>query len=585
MTNPDMPDRPPLFGPFGRRLFLTLALLSLLMVSAVGVAAYRQARSALRESAMRRMEDLARERGARLDSWFDERVDDLAQLAQLLERQLAGGEMDLDRLLRPHLGREGAYRRMLVLDESGGTLAEVGSRRSDCPLPAPTELETALRSDVPSMGPVKAGPMGTPIAHLSAPLFLGEGRHGLLLAVMHPAETLYPILADTTGLGRTGETYLVDADTLMLSPSRHMNHPPEFTHKMPTPGVEACLSGATGSQVYRGFLGDEVLGAYVWMPRQRWALMAEIHADEAFAPLASMKRQTFVLGLVALLGALLLSALMSRSLARPVARLSIASGRVAAGDLSPPGLPEGRDELGRLSASFNRMVEDLSRHERDLLQAERLAAVGRLAAGIVHEMRNPLSALKMNLGSLSRREDLSSIEREQLSIAREQGERLERMLDELLDYSRPLELRRRRLNPRDLLERCLGQMREEALSVEVALELILPEDLPGIEADEEILLRALVNLTANAVQASPPGSVVRLGARVEAAVLVIEVIDQGRGMSASQLERLFDPFFTTREGGTGLGMSNARKFVEAHGGRIEVDSIEDEGTTVRLILA
>ncbi len=577
-----MSDRPPLFGPFGRKLFITLALLSLLMVSAVGVAAYRQARSALRESAMLRMEELARERGARLDAWFDERMDDLGQLALLLERELEGGETDLVKLMRPHLGREGAYRRMLVLDGEGEILEETGSRHSDCPLPSPERIALALKGEGPSMGPVGAGPRAIPIAHLSAPLKLTGGEPGLLLAVMHPAETLYPILADTLGLGRTGETYLVDADTLMLSPSRHMNHPPEFTHKMPTPGVHACLSGATGSEVYEGFLSDEVLGAYVWMPRQRWALMAEIHAAEAFAPLSAMARQTFALALVALLGALALSAFLSRGLARPVDRLSAASRRVAAGDLSSPGLPESRDELGRLSAAFNRMVDDLAHHERELLHAERLAAVGRLAAGVVHEMRNPLSALKMNLSALDRREDLSEIEREQLAIARAQGERLERMLEELLDYSRPLELRIQTVDARSLLERCAEQLRGEA--DEAGVELVVGRGSASIEVDPEIMLRALVNLAANAVQASQQGSSVHLDVRTEDGV-TLELRDYGSGMSERQLERLFDPFFTTREDGTGLGMSNARKCVEAHGGTLEMESAEGEGSSARIFLA
>jgi signal transduction histidine kinase len=361
-----------------------------------------------------------------------------------------------------------------------------------------------------------------------------------------------------------------------------MNHPPEFTHKMPTPGVHACLAGATSSEVYRGFLGDEVLGAYVWMPRQQWALMAEIHAAEAFAPLSAMSRQTLVLALVALFGALVLSAILSRGLARPVDRLAAASRRVAEGDLSSPDLPEGRDELGRLSAAFNRMVDDLARHERELLHAERLAAVGRLAAGVVHEMRNPLSALKMNLGALARREDLSEIECEQLAIAREQGDRLERMLDELLDYSRPLELRRRSIDGQELLQRCADQLRSEADAAGVAL--IVEDENATLDADAEILLRALVNLSANALQASRPGQIVRLAMRAAGGETILEVVDQGRGMNARQRERLFDPFFTTREDGTGLGMSNARKCVEAHGGRLEVESAEGRGTAARIVL-
>jgi two-component system sensor histidine kinase HydH len=226
------------------------------------------------------------------------------------------------------------------------------------------------------------------------------------------------------------------------------------------------------------------------------------------------------------------------------------------------------------------MVADLERHSRELLQAERLAAVGRLAAGVVHEMRNPLSALKMNLSALQRSEALSDMEREQLAIAIEQGGRLERMLEELLDYSRPVQLKLSEFPVGRLLERARELSLAEAESRGVKLELQLEEEY-SLQADEEILLRALLNLVENALQFSREGQSVRLIAGRGN----LEVVDEGSGMSDSVLERVFDPFFTTREGGTGLGMCNVKKFVEAHGGKIRIESREGRGTRVSLQFA
>ncbi|MDP6418248.1 MAG: sensor histidine kinase [Candidatus Krumholzibacteria bacterium] len=579
-----MPSKPSplgLQGPFGRRLFLTLSLLSLAIVSIVGWTSYSRARVALRDAAMTHVESLAAERAIRLDAWFEERLADIDQLVVLVEEVGGHGGADaLQSLLHLHLGRQGAYRRALILDEQNRIIVHAGDREHvECHAGELPEVKHSLATGETVMGKV-GGDHEDPMVHLAAPLNLGKGARGVLLTVMHPAETLWPILADTTGLGRTGETYLVGADTLMLSPSRNMNHPPALTHKMPTEGVKVCLSGKSGSLLYKGHIGGEVLGGFCWMPRQGWALMAEIQASEAFEPLKILARQTLVLAALALLVALFLSATLSSRLARPVERLSLASERVASGDLSPPDLPGGDDELGMLCTRFNEMVADLERHSRELLQAERLAAVGRLAAGVVHEMRNPLSALKMNLSALQRSEALSDMEREQLAIAIEQGGRLERMLEELLDYSRPVQLKLSEFPVGRLLERARELSLAEAESRGVKLELQLEEEY-SLQADEEILLRALLNLVENALQFSREGQSVRLIAGRG----TLEVVDEGSGMSDSVLERVFDPFFTTREGGTGLGMCNVKKFVEAHGGKIRIESREGRGTRVSLQFA
>ncbi len=585
----------PFLGAFGRRLFLSLALLSLLMVAAVGLLGYTQARRALMAEAKSHMESVARERRARLEAWFEERLGDMTLLAGLVERELAAGGKstgDLRELLATPLARQSAYRRCLYVDKTGAILAEAGEPGHEpCKAAELPELAEALASGRAVLGSVSLDPAGDPVMHLSAPVREGGRLTGAVLAVMRPGETIHPILADTTGLGESGETYLVGADTLMLTPSRHMNHPPALTHKMPTPGVLACLAGGDGTRIYRGYLGQEVLGAYQWLPRQRWALLAEIQTNEAFAPLRAIARQTVLLGLVALLVALLLGVTLSRRLSRPIGELAAASERVAAGDLAPPRLRPGPGEIGALTTRFQAMVgalarsrQELERSQQRLVQAETLAAVGRLAAGLVHEMRNPMSAMKTSLSALARSEALSAVETEQLQLAREQGERLERMLDELLDYGRPVELSPRLLAARDLMDEVQRLTDGERVALGIGLELDLPDETLRLLADRELLVRALVNVVVNAAQASEPGGTVSLAARREARGVVFEVSDRGRGMPASVRERIFDPFFTTREEGVGLGMSVVDKSVDLHGGELEIESTEGVGTRIRVIM-
>ena len=585
----------PFLGAYGRRLFLSLALLSLLVAAAVGALAYHRARVALQGEATAHMRGVARERRARLESWFDERLADMTLLAAQVEREL--GKARPDRLeLREQLGlllgRQFAYRRCMLLTPEGAILAEAGASGPEHAAPPDLpELREAMKTGAPVLGSVALDPAGDPVMHLAVPLDVHGERRGALVAVMRPGRTIHPILADTTGLGDTGETYLVGADTLMLTPSRHMNHPPALTHTMPTPGVHAALTGVSGSSVYRGYLGDEVLGAYEWLPTQRWALLAEIHTEEAFAPLRKLARQIALLGLVAVLLALLLAVSLSRRLSAPIGALAAASEKVAAGDLSRPALIPGPGEIGRLGERFGEMVaaiaqgrEELQASGRELARAERQAELGVLAAGLVHEMRNPLAAVKMNLSSLARSEALSEVESEQLAIAREQSERLERMLGELLDYSRPAEPAPRPLGLRELLAEAgrLSAAGREALGQRLLLD--GPDPDLSFRADREMLLRALVNLLDNAAQASDEGATIALAVKVTPSWIELVVRDEGRGMSELVRERLFDPFFTTREEGIGLGMATVRKCVEAHGGEVRVDSREGEGSVVALRL-
>jgi len=199
-------------------------------------------------------------------------------------------------------------------------------------------------------------------------------------------------------------------------------------------------------------------------------------------------------------------------------------------------------------------------------------------------MRNPLAAVKMNLSSLARSEALSVVEREQLEIAREQGERLERMLGELLDYSRPAEPAPRPLGLRELLAEAARLSAGEREARGQRLELASPDPDLSFQADREMLLRALVNLLDNAAQASEEGGMIRLSAEARAESIRLTVDDSGRGMNESVRERLFDPFFTTREEGVGLGMATVRKCVEAQGGEIAVESREGEGSRITLTL-
>jgi signal transduction histidine kinase len=215
---------------------------------------------------------------------------------------------------------------------------------------------------------------------------------------------------------------------------------------------------------------------------------------------------------------------------------------------------------------------------------EELAVIGRLVAGIVHEMRNPLSALKMNLRILEKKVFLDALTTEHMNIAKEQVERLEKMLRELLEYSKPVRPVYRKINLKELLRSIIGDLKEILKEKKLIVETDISDSIVNVTSDEDLLRRIIENLITNAAEASPPGETILLCVGEESGSIRIEVIDHGKGMSEKVKSRLFEPFFTTRGEGTGLGMSNVKRFVEALNAAIEVNTAEGKGTKVTIIL-
>jgi signal transduction histidine kinase len=231
------------------------------------------------------------------------------------------------------------------------------------------------------------------------------------------------------------------------------------------------------------------------------------------------------------------------------------------------------------------VLEDLTERramEAQLRRVDRLASVGQLAAGIAHEVRNPLAILRATAqllaGRLAGEEGTGRYAR----VLVEESDRIERLVGELLEYARPRPPHRTPLDLRTALEDAAHHVRPYALQHEVGIEVDAPP--ATLWADAEQLRQALVNLLLNAVQASPPRSTVRLAANAEGDRAAISVADRGRGMSPEVRERACDPFFTTRPEGTGLGLALVSTIVQEHGGALDITSTAGAGTTVTLTL-
>lgn len=223
-------------------------------------------------------------------------------------------------------------------------------------------------------------------------------------------------------------------------------------------------------------------------------------------------------------------------------------------------------------------------HQDEAQQAESLAAVGRAVASVAHDMKTPLMAIGGFSAQVQRKLPLHSPESQKIQLVMEQTARLESMVRVMLDFSRPLELRPRPVDLASLAADCLTVAAPLAEQHGVCLCSQLEQSLPPLSADPERLQQALLNLLGNAVQASPPGGEVVLRARRNDRELRLEVADQGPGVPPEQRAQILAPFYTTKKGGTGLGLPIVKKIIEAHGGRLELAGANPNGAVFSLVL-
>jgi signal transduction histidine kinase len=225
--------------------------------------------------------------------------------------------------------------------------------------------------------------------------------------------------------------------------------------------------------------------------------------------------------------------------------------------------------------------------ETEVVQRQRLATLGNMAAGVSHEIRNPLNAVSMGLQRLQA-EFRPTTEPEEyervLALVGGEVRRLNRLVEEFLALARPPVLKPEPVRVGDLLAETVALIEPEASRIGVRVERRVPEDLPLLTADRDRLKQVLFNLTRNALDAMPDGGTLRLEAAATPRALTLAVIDSGPGIPPEARARLFEPYYTTKARGLGLGLAIARQIVEAHGGAIDVEAAQGGGSRFRVTL-
>ncbi len=243
-----------------------------------------------------------------------------------------------------------------------------------------------------------------------------------------------------------------------------------------------------------------------------------------------------------------------------------------------------RKRVEATKVELEHVYTELRQKIDQMKKAERLSAVGQLAASLAHEIRNPLASISGAAGILKRGHASAENTDECLGILEKESQRLNKLLTNFLDFARPRIPRYQKVDPAILIESVASIARHSAILHDVKLVVDHRAHLHSIECDAEQLKQVLLNLIINAVQATEGRGTVRIRSIDRQERLCIEICDEGNGVTADQHEKMFDPFFTTKESGTGLGLAIAANIVEQHGGSLTGSNNPDKGMTFRLEL-
>jgi len=297
--------------------------------------------------------------------------------------------------------------------------------------------------------------------------------------------------------------------------------------------------------------------------------------------------------LVALLAAIILASILAYILFKvilgPIRQLAIETDSRKSDD-------EAGNDVKALSRRFQNLIEDVDQtrtklkwSREHLQQAEKWALVGKLAAGVAHSVRNPLTSVKMRLFSMERHLALSPSQEEDFEVISEEIRHIDTIVGNFLEFSRPPKLKMQKVSPSDSVDLAVQLLRHRLESYDVKVEVNRDRRLPEIQADPDQLKEVFVNLMVNACEAMVDGGSIVIHEEESSSenlgpVAMVKVTDDGPGVPVSIQEKLFQPFFSTKEEGTGLGLSIATRIVEEHGGWIDLKSREGEGATFVITL-
>lgn len=556
-----------------------------------------------------------------VEQWIDERKSDIHLLASTnYVISLVKGsdarkrEANLRSFYDKFAGQYGVYRSTRILDREGRVVFTY-------PEQVASEPQWSLSPD-PEPG-----------QSVVSEAFLWNGDACFLIAssITSDSEVLGKVIVvtdledlngitDNIRIGETGEAYIVNSAGFFVTHKEKERVLVECIDEVEP--IARLLSGEETSFVgeFVDYRGVAVLGTYYYFRELDWGLVAEQDVKEAFAPAQRVNATILLIIIVSSVLVAGIAYVLTTGNLSPLALLRRAIERIRKGELDARFPVQRHDEIGVIGKVFNDMLEqlqstqdklekraeaadkelvqaheelhlrhkELKRAQTQLLRAERLSTMGEIAAGLAHEINNPLTTIIMLINSLGRvGEDGVDLEERKraLGIIAEEIEKVASMVGRFMDLTHPQEMRREPIVIEKVVDRTLALVRPKTDQAGINVEVVIPHEIPSVVGDDRQLGQLLLNLLLNSIDALPEGGEISIAASAYTnkeegkRYLRLRVSDNGLGIPQKKIGKIFNPFFTTKSAGTGLGLTIVARIVESHGGHISVRSTPAAGTT------
>jgi len=430
------------------------------------------------------------------------------------------------------------------------------------------------------------------VVHMAQPLFDRWNEFAGMIVIDLDMEELGRRILSRR-VGTEGYTFVMDNNgRIVVHPeARHLGLLPA---ELNLPDVERLIRimQAEGQGMAPYFYEGQKIAAFTEVEDSGWIIAATLPVAEFKSHVMVIKKQVFNIILVAASLALGAGVFFSWHFLKPIKKLAWATNTISEGGLPRKIEVESGDELGVLTHSFNQMVQNLRKVQAELVKSEKMVSLGRLAAGVAHEIRNPLNTMKVSIDMLQRRIADQPKAGEFAEIISEEVYRLDHFVADFLSYARQPPPKPSPTNVNELLNEILSTHSEAAEERGVVLARNFDQTLPLFPLDPFQVERALINVLMNALEAMPEGGRLTVSTRLvsssgkTAGEPALEIVfkDTGEGMSPEDLQNAFDPFFTTKELGTGLGLPLTQSIIESHYGCVQILSEAGRGTTVVVTL-
>jgi signal transduction histidine kinase len=598
-------------------IFLALALAPLI---AIGWFSITTTETLIIKAVTRQLENVAADKAAILERWLAERKADMMVVAgtamvQSMDQNAMMPYLDLIR------NKYEVYQNLTVIGADGAVVCISQNPPPPEKINEQENQNEKIVRDTLFMSDISCQPGELESTfQVAAPVFGMDGRLvGTVYGTVGTRKIIHFIL--NVFLGKTGECYLVDGDGRFL------------VHKEPARILRDNISQSESfrnifekrdrSRPYLDYRGIEVMGASLQIAGTDWHIVVEQDREEAFASAKILERVIYFTVMLCIASAFMITWIFSSHIIAPIRFLSKHAANI--GDLAfdkRAGDVHRNDEIGILYRAFdemsrkiqarqNHLQETVGQKEAALRQtglmlqktkqmaerSEKFAAMGRMGAAVAHEIRTPLTSLKLFLESVQDRIRDSEDDEEDFGIAMRQILRIEATINRFLDFARPRELVFLPIDMKKLMADVALMIRPMVNRNQCTLETNIADDLPLVRGDRMLLTEALVNLLVNALEAmSGQGTLGfsakregftddgRNGNRVSPSGVRIDISDTGAGIPKDQMDKIFEPFFTTKAAGTGLGLPLVINTVRDHGGVLRATSEPGQGTTFSVFL-